>query len=57
VQLVFEYFFYFMLLVIFYFLIIGEPLWKGTYLSLYLAFKYKLNLNGSWSIIIAVAAA
>jgi hypothetical protein len=46
-----------MLVVIFYFLIIGEPLWKGTYLSLYLAFKYKLNLNGSWSIIIAVAAA
>jgi len=57
VQLVFEYSFYFMLVVLVYFLLIGQPLWKGTYLSLYLAFKYKLNLNGSWSIIIAVAVA
>lgn len=57
VQLVFEYSFYFMLVVLVYFLLIGEPLWKGTYLSLYYAFKYKLNLNGSWSIIIAVAVA
>jgi hypothetical protein len=57
VQIVFEYTFYFMLVVLVYFLIIGQPLWKGTYLSLYLGFKYKLNLNGSWSIIIAVAVA
>lgn len=57
VQIVFEYSFYFMLVVLVYFLLIGQPLWKGTYLSLYLAFKYKLNLNGSWSIIIAVAVA
>jgi hypothetical protein len=57
VQVVFEYSFYFMLVVLVYFLIIGQPLWKGTYLSLYLGFKYKLNLNGSWSIIIAVAVA
>ncbi|KAI4850074.1 hypothetical protein E4T44_02961 [Aureobasidium sp. EXF-8845] len=57
VQLVFEYSFYLMLVVLIYFLIIGQPLWKGTYLSLYLGFKYKLNLNGSWSIIIAVAVA
>jgi hypothetical protein len=57
VQIVFEYSFYLMLVVLVYFLIIGQPLWKGAYLSLYLAFKHKLNLNGSWSIIIAVAVA
>ncbi|KAI4726932.1 hypothetical protein E4T49_05382 [Aureobasidium sp. EXF-10728] len=57
VQIVFEYSFYGMLLALLYFLIIGEPLWKGTYFELYLAFKYKLNLNGSWSIIIAVSVA
>lgn len=57
VQIVFEYSFYAMLLVLLYFLIIGVPLWKGTYWELYLAFKYKLNVTGSWSIIIAVSVA
>ncbi|CAD0090379.1 unnamed protein product [Aureobasidium vineae] len=57
VQILFEYSFYGMLLVLLYFLIIGEPLWKGTYLELYLAFKYKLNVPGSWSIVIAVSVA
>lgn len=57
VQIVFEYSFYAMLLVLVYFLIIGVPLWKGTYWELYLAFKYKLNVTGSWSIIIAVSVA
>lgn len=57
VQIVFEYSFYAMLLVLLYFLIIGVPLWKGTYWELYLAFRYKLNVTGSWSIIIAVSVA
>ncbi|KAK6006145.1 hypothetical protein QM012_006555 [Aureobasidium pullulans] len=57
VQIVFEYSFYAMLLALLYFLIIGVPLWKGTYLELYLAFKYKLNVTGSWSIVIAVSVA
>ncbi|KAH0070266.1 glycosyltransferase family 2 protein, partial [Aureobasidium melanogenum] len=55
VQITFEYSFYAMLLVLLYFLIIGVPLWKGTYWELYLAFKYKLNVTGSWSVIIAVS--
>lgn len=55
VQIVFEYTFYAMLVALLYFLIIGVPLWKGTYWELYLAFKYKLNTVGSWSVIIAVA--
>lgn len=57
VQITFEYSFYAMLLVLLYFLIIGVPLWKGTYWELYLAFKYKLNVTGSWSVIIAVSVA
>lgn len=57
VQITFEYTFYAMLLVLLYFLIIGVPLWKGTYWELYLAFKYKLNVTGSWSIIIGVSVA
>ncbi|TIA39636.1 hypothetical protein D6C78_03146 [Aureobasidium pullulans] len=57
VQIVFEYSFYFMLIALLYFLIIGVPLWKGTYWELYLAFKYKLNATGTWSVVIAVAVA
>ncbi|KAG9681107.1 glycosyltransferase family 2 protein, partial [Aureobasidium melanogenum] len=57
VQITFEYTFYAMLLVLLYFLIIGVPLWKGTYWELCLAFKYKLNVTGSWSIIIGVSVA
>ncbi|KAI5209693.1 hypothetical protein E4T38_02375 [Aureobasidium subglaciale] len=57
VQILFEYTFYAMILAVSYFLIIGVPLWKGAYWELYLAFKHKLNLTGSWSIVIAVAFA
>lgn len=57
VQILFEYSFYFMLVALLYFLIIGVPLWKGTYWELYLAFKYKLNATGTWSVVIAVAVA
>jgi hypothetical protein len=57
VQLVFEYTFYVILVALLYFLIIGVPLWKGTYWELYLAFKYKLNAEGTWTVVIAVAVA
>ncbi|KAI5207371.1 hypothetical protein E4T39_01841 [Aureobasidium subglaciale] len=57
VQILFEYTFYAVILAVSYFLLIGVPLWKGAYWELYLVFKHKLNLTGSWSIVIAVAFA
>lgn len=55
VQILFEYFFYFIILCFVYFVLIGRPIWNGAVWWLYWVVDTKFVVAGTWSITIGLA--
>lgn len=55
VQILFQYSIYTIYLAFIYFVLVGEPLWKGAVYWLYYVFKHKFTVPGTWAVVIGIA--
>lgn len=55
VQILFQYSIYTICLAFIYFVLVGEPLWKGAVYWLYYVFKHKFTVPGTWAVVIGIA--